>query len=100
MAQLPTCQTAGFFVLRTPGLPLDALSTRNQTSAAADAQDPSGIRQERDREALRQTLRDLIRRDVVREAVALASPDLASRLSAWLDGSLDSPAARNMERAL
>jgi thiopeptide-type bacteriocin biosynthesis protein len=49
---------------------------------------------------LRQILRDLIRRSDVREAVALASPDLASRLGAWLEGSLDSLAARNMERAL
>ena len=100
MSHQPTCQTADFFVLRSPGLPLDALSPRASTGPEADAQDPSGIRLERDREAMRQSLRDLIRRDVVREAVALASPDLASRLDAWLEGSLESLAARNLERAL
>ena len=100
MPHRPPCQTADFFVLRSPGLPLDALSLRNQTWGEADGQDPSGIRLEKDREALRQLLRDLIRRNAVREAVALASPDLASRLGAWLEGSLERPAAQNVERAL
>ncbi|WLT30242.1 lantibiotic dehydratase [Geothrix sp. PMB-07] len=36
----------------------------------------------------------------MREALALASPDLATRIDAWLDGSLDRTAAQNMERAL
>ena len=100
MPDLPTCRTADFFVLRTPGLPLDALSSRNQTWEEADAEDPSSIRLERGRDALRQILRELVRRDTVREALALASPDLASRLGAWLEGSLETTAARNVERAL
>jgi thiopeptide-type bacteriocin biosynthesis protein len=51
-------------------------------------------------ESLRQRLRGLLQRGEVREALVLASPDLAARLDAWLAGSLDRPAARNMERAL
>lgn len=100
MPHAPTCQTADFFVLRTPGLPLDALSSRNQTWEEARAQDPSRVRPDQGRDALRQLLRELIQRDAVREAVALASPDLAARLGAWLDGSLETAAARNVERAL
>lgn len=100
MPHRPTCQTADFFVLRTPGLPQDALSRQCQPRREVDTRDPSKVHPEREREALRQILRELIRRDAVREAVALASPDLASRLGAWLDGSLEGPAARNVERAL
>lgn len=100
MSHPSTCQTADFFVLRTPSLPLDALSSQFRALQVADVRDLSTERQERNRESLRDVLHDLVRRDVVREAVALASPDLASRLGAWLEGSLDSTAARNVERAL
>ena len=79
-----SCQTADFFVLRSPSLPLDALISEH----------PS------DPEALRQTLRELVRRDAVREALALASPDLALRVDAWLEGTLETTAARGVERAL
>ncbi len=100
MSFRPTCQTADFFVLRAPGLPLDALSPRPSTGREVDAQGPSRMRVEKDRDALSQILRDLIQRSDVREAVALASPDLASRLDVWLEGSLEGLAARNVERAL
>ena len=95
-----TCQTADFFVLRSPSLPLDALDPRGPAQGEADASEPSGPRLERSREALRQVLRELVRRDAVREALALASPDLASRLGAWLEGGLEGTAARAMEQAL
>ncbi|MBI1752326.1 MAG: lantibiotic dehydratase [Acidobacteria bacterium] len=45
-------------------------------------------------------MRDLVQDAVVREALALASPDLAARIDAWLEGSLAAAAAQNMERAL
>jgi thiopeptide-type bacteriocin biosynthesis protein len=100
MSDQPTCQTADFFVLRTPGLPLDALSVRDQTGRGVVAAEGSSGDLERDREGLRQLLRELIQQQLPREAVALASPDLASRLEAWLDGALKQPEARNVERAL
>jgi thiopeptide-type bacteriocin biosynthesis protein len=96
----PECRTADFFVLRSPGLPLDALSRPRPTWLEALGERLSGTRLEADREALRRTLRTLARREAVREAVALASPDLASRLDAWLDGALDEGAARGVERGL
>ncbi len=100
MSDQPTCQTADFFVLRAPGLPLDTLTSRGQTSRAAEAQEPPGVSLEREREGLRQLLRQLTRRELVREAVALASPDLAARLELWRAGSLPEAEARNVERAL
>lgn len=100
MSHPSTCQTADFFVLRTPGLPLDALSPRIQALRETDAQDPSAEWQESDRESLCQVLRDLVRRNDIREAMALASPDLASRLGAWLEGSLQGKVARNIEQSL
>jgi thiopeptide-type bacteriocin biosynthesis protein len=99
MSDRPTCQTADFFVLRTPGLPLDALASRHRAGRVVEAQEPPGARQE-DQEGLCLLLRELIQRPVLREAVALASPDLAARLGPWLDGSLKQAEARNVERAL
>ncbi len=100
MPQPSTCQTADFFVLRTPSLPLDALSFQPQAKLEDEALEPSTMRQERDREALRQVLRELAKQDAIREALALASPDLAARLDAWLEGSLQGKAARNIEQSL
>lgn len=100
MPDQPACQTADFFLLRTPGLPLDALSVRDQTGRAAATGEGSRAELERNREGLRRFLRQLSQRKIVREAMALASPDLASRLQAWLEGSLKHPEAQNVERAL
>lgn len=66
----------------------------------ADPEGSSGARLEGDREALRQVLWEVASRADVREAVSLASPDLAARLGAWLLGTLDEAAARGVERAL
>ena len=100
MPQPPTCRTADFFVLRSPSLPLDALQPRGRAEAEVDPAEPAGRRLERARAELRQLLRELVHRDVVREALALASPDLAARLGAWLEGTLDDTAARGIERSL
>jgi len=100
MPQQPTCQTADFFVLRSPSLPLDSLHPRGGSEAEAAAAEPAGRPPEQAREELRQILRELVRREAVREALALASPDLASRLGAWLEGALDATATRGVERAL
>jgi thiopeptide-type bacteriocin biosynthesis protein len=100
MSQPNSCQTADFFVLRSPGLPLEALFPRAQSQAEGACSASFGNDLGERGEPLHQTLCELIRRSEVREAVTLASPDLASRLDAWLDGSLEKPAARNVERAL
>ena len=100
MSHLSSCQTADFFVLRTPSLPVDALLPQFHSAPETSTQATSGSRPANDRDTLGQTLRDLIRRAIVREALALASPDLTARLSDWLEGSLDGPAAGKIERAL
>lgn len=96
----PSCQTTDFFVLRSPGLPLDALAVAVPPTQEDSAEVSPETRLERDREALRGALRAQIRQPAVREAVALASPDLAARLDAWLEGTLDDAATRGVERAL
>ncbi|WP_243303670.1 lantibiotic dehydratase [Geothrix oryzisoli] len=95
-----TCQAGDFFVLRSPGLPLDALDPQEPAGPEPEVAEPLTIRLEREREALRQVLRGWVERASVREAIALASPDLASRLGAWREGALEPPAARGVERAL
>lgn len=100
MPQQPTCQAADFFVLRTPGLPQDTLNLEPRSRQVDEAAESSEARRDSDREALLQRLRDLAGRAVVREAMALASPDLASRLGAWLEGTLDAAAAQGVERSL
>ncbi|MBL0210363.1 MAG: lantibiotic dehydratase [Holophagaceae bacterium] len=94
------CHAADFFVLRTPSLPLEALSPRSQEGWEANPQPAPGPRAESGLTGLDQVLRGLVQRGIVREAVALASPDLASRLDAWLEGTLQGKAARNMEHSL
>lgn len=79
MAHAPTCRTSGFFLLRSPALPHDALG-------GADG--------------LRGRLAELARDPAVREALALASPDLAGRLEAWAAGTLESREAARVDRAL
>jgi len=96
----PACQTTDFFALRSPGLPLDALYGFQPSGPETATRDAPGHDSSEAREATRQLLQDLIRRDDVRETIALASPDLASQLDAWLEGSLKNLAARNVERAL
>ena len=97
--QLP-CQTAAFFVLRSPSLPVGALLHQSQTRCEANSQEFSHGGLEGSREALRKVIRHLVRRVDFREALNLASPDLAFRLDAWLEGTLTGKTARNMEQSL
>ena len=76
---------SGFFLLRTPLLPFDELvdwSTGVEAPAALD--DPARLAEafEHDRRLLRERLTALLSDDVVREAVFVASPDLAEGLLA------------------
>lgn len=77
------CRTADFFVLRTPALPVDALEGGDSSGTGLDAR-----------------LRELARRPDIREALALASPDLALRLDPWLSGALAPAASAQVARAL
>lgn len=83
MPDPPVCRTADFFVLRTPALPVDALEDGALSGTGMDAR-----------------LRELARRPDIREALALASPDLALRLDPWLSGALAPAAAAQVARAL
>ena len=88
MALQPTCRTAGFFVLRTPSLAAASLATSPRLATefgkCASNDDPLvGNRAE-----FRRVIRDLVSRGEVRNAIALASPDLASQIPSWLGGTL------------
>jgi thiopeptide-type bacteriocin biosynthesis protein len=100
MPDMPTCRTAPFFVLRTPALPLDALALQIPACGKDRPQDTARLDLEGEREATRRVLRDRVGCPIVREAVALASPDLAARLGPWREGTLEHAAARNVDRAL
>ncbi len=100
MPEPTPCQTADFFALRTPGLPVDALlGGANPGSGGAGEEGPRPLVRA-DQTASRQRLKGLIRQGAVREAVALASPDLAARVGPWLAGSLKPGAAAQVERGL
>jgi len=75
---------SGFFVMRTPLLPIEALAALSEAL---------------DREAVRARLRDLISQPVVREAIFVASPDLAARIAIW-ERDPESPRGQHIERAL
>ncbi len=81
-------EPAGFFVLRTPLLPLDAL--RDWT--APDG--PAG-----DGEHLRGHLARIVAHPAVRDALFVASPDLESGIAAWLSAP-GSERSRKVELAL
>ena len=100
MSELPLCQTADFFVLRTPGLPVDALFRAAPPGSGTEVHDPSLVPADSGLQGVGQRLRELVHRAAVREAVALASPDLAARIGPWLEGTLEATAAIQVERAL
>ncbi|MGO9708675.1 MAG: lantibiotic dehydratase [Polyangiaceae bacterium] len=102
-------EASGFFVARSPLLPLDVLS---EWGAPLGAPRVAGTREElatalaADRARLRASLRALVERPDVREAIFVASPGFESRLTAWLEdptserGSRLEPAlVRYVERA-
>lgn len=100
MALQPTCRTAGFFVLRTPSLSADSLATSpllaTDFGQYASNDDPLVD----NRSEFRKVIRDLVSRGEVRNAIALASPDLASQIPSWLGGTLRAKSAKSVERSL
>ncbi|HEU4404174.1 MAG TPA: lantibiotic dehydratase [Polyangiaceae bacterium] len=98
-------EPAGFFALRTPLLPFDALLAWAEgppDASLARAEGPreaSPARSERPRDALRARLRELVARPEVREAVFVASPSLEREIAHWLAGP-ESERGQRIERAL
>lgn len=71
---------AGFFMLRTPVLPVDVLS--EWSAVGADLSFDERVR------AQRAALRAIVDRPEVREALRVASPSVFARLGAWMDDPL------------
>lgn len=101
IASEPLPRPSGFFVLRTPLLSFDALLAWSEglRSAAAGEPDGDGRRLESERRGLRARLAEWVEQPAVREALALASPDLLADLDVWR-ARPDSERGQRLERAL
>ncbi|MFC7385798.1 lantibiotic dehydratase [Sphaerisporangium rhizosphaerae] len=78
----PAWEASGFFVLRTPSLPLDALLALGEgLEGAAHPHEEALL--DRDRARVLDRLRALCLRPDVREALMVASPSLERRLDDW-----------------
>ena len=88
--------TSGFFVLRTPLLPIeDFLKLSSRPAGSPASHSAAGG----DRASARAHLRQWVERPEVREALWIASPDLVQSLATWRDDP-DSAKGRKLERAL
>lgn len=93
-------ESAGFFVLRTPLLPVDELAAWGARLQAPRASgDALAAALETDRRELRGWLHDLLSRPVVLEALHVASPHLVEALDAWRNEP-DDKKGRRAEEAL
>src|SRR5215468_11017874 len=95
-------EPAGFFVLRTPLLPLDTLTQLSEGLEAPAALDDStrmGHAWSRDRARLRERLQALVATPVIREAIFVASPDLDDAIGRWLSDP-SHPRSEATERAV
>ena len=96
-----TFEPSGFFVMRTPLLPFDAMlqwsaAGCTSDSKAADRRANNGSDPAPQR--LVSHLRQRLDSELVREAIFLASPSLADRLEQWRSGSLNGETT-GLERA-
>jgi class I lanthipeptide synthase len=89
---------SGFFVMRTPLLPFDALVAWSQGLEPLDTTQPAD-ELARHRRALRSRLREILERPEVREAIFVASPSLDGHIDEWV-ADPESPHGRDYERAL
>src|SRR5262245_24921402 len=94
MSTLPTLSPADFFVIRTLLLPFAELlhwstglraSATVNTNGKADERNNLAAALEADRQQLRSSLRSFLERPSIREAIFVASPDLADGLTHWLE---------------
>ncbi|AKQ68691.1 Lanthionine biosynthesis protein LanB [Myxococcus hansupus] len=91
---------SGFFVLRTPLLPFDALTSWSEhMEAPGAAPDALEAALQRDRQHLRAGLRQWVEDPLIREALFIASPALVESLHYWQDKP-DSEQGLKVERTL
>jgi lantibiotic biosynthesis protein len=92
---------SGFFVLRTPLLPVSVVTGLSAGLEASAAQDAAGRADAlmRDRARVRGRLRELVATPIVREAIAVASPDLERSIDVWLSAP-DTDRGQGIERGL
>lgn len=94
--------TSGFFVLRTPLLPIEDFLALSQglafSQALCDGADLAAATAS-DRKVLRTRLQQFADRPEVREALWLASPDFSAALSAWRQAP-ESDKGQRIERSL
>jgi thiopeptide-type bacteriocin biosynthesis protein len=78
---------SGFFVLRTPLLPLRTFLEWGDGTESASVTDRSNLRDavDRDGKLLRKRLREIVQRPAFSEAIFVASPTLAAATAAWCD---------------
>ncbi|CAG7656900.1 Nisin biosynthesis protein NisB [Paenibacillus allorhizosphaerae] len=94
-------QSSGFFAIRTPLLPIEALIQWTQGAESSAALNPNDLDAaiKADRTRFRSRLAAIFAQPAVREALFLASPDLESKLSVWLDNP-ESEQGEKVERPL
>ncbi len=93
---------AGFFLLRTPVLPLNDIQKYTEgTSARFAIKNTSNLERalNNDRVLLRQRLRTVLERPLVKEALWLASPSLYRQIPRWI-GEPNTVIGRKIERSL
>lgn len=87
----PRVKHSGFFVARSPLLPLDALTSLTADLESLAVADDDAVRRDFERVAAR--VRGLVLRPDVREAIFVASPSLDAARGAWLADPSSSRAA-------
>ncbi|HEY6929878.1 MAG TPA: lantibiotic dehydratase [Thermoanaerobaculia bacterium] len=95
-------EPSGFFVFRTPLLPLDEfLAWSEGLQAAPAAEDAQALEQAlaADRGLLRMRLSAIVERPVIRDALFVASPDLDESLDVWIREP-ESDRGKRIERAI
>lgn len=94
----PRVRHSGFFVARSPLLPVDALTSLAEGLEALAVADDEAVQRDVDRVVAR--VRELVLRPDVREAIFVASPSLDAARGAWLADPSNGRAAGFFQAAL
>lgn len=87
-----SCEPAGFFVMRTPLLPLE--DYKQLTTARASTISDGQVRDDGDQKSIADSFARLIATTHVREALTLASTDLCASLPHWCESPLSEKGQR------